>query len=155
MSKGSSLFCGSSGNPKQLEQAYKRLASYQHIFTVIGAYQDKKIKEDIIEATLKVVEANQLPQSRKSLTSKYNKDEGITSKTEVVQNVKNDGMCDYCELMKAVSLCPNGFIAKKLVKELPDTEWIAGILYEEGNVVDKDLERSVAYYEQAYKKKNF
>lgn len=38
-------------------------------------------------------------------------------------------MCQYCELMLSVSLCPNGYIAKKLVKELTDTEWIAGILY--------------------------
>lgn len=28
VSKGSSLFCGSSGNPKQLDQTYKRLAGY-------------------------------------------------------------------------------------------------------------------------------
>jgi hypothetical protein len=41
--------------------------------------------------------------------------------------------------MLACSLCPNGYVAKKLVKELPDTEWIAGILYEEGIVVDKNL----------------
>jgi hypothetical protein len=26
--------------------------------------------------------------------------------------------------MKAVSMCPNGYIAKKLLKELPDIEWI-------------------------------
>jgi hypothetical protein len=31
--------------------------------------------------------------------------------------------------MKSVSVCPNGFIAKKLLKELNDVEWIAGILY--------------------------
>lgn len=37
---------------------------------------------------------------------------------------------DYCELLKAISVCPNGFIAKKLLKELNDVEWIAGILYE-------------------------
>lgn len=64
-------------------------------------------------------------------------------------------MCDYCELMKAVSVCPNGFIAKKYVKELPDTEWIAGILYEEGTIVDKDLDKAILYYEQARKKKNY
>jgi hypothetical protein len=29
-------------------------------------------------------------------------------------------MCNYCELMKAVSVCPNGYIAKKLLKELND-----------------------------------
>lgn len=32
LSKGSSLFCGSSGNPKQLESIFKRLAGYEHIF---------------------------------------------------------------------------------------------------------------------------
>ena len=31
------------------------------------------------------------------------------------ENNKNT-MCEYCELMKAVSVCPNGFIAKKLLK---------------------------------------
>jgi TPR repeat protein len=37
---------------------------------------------------------------------------------------------------------------------LPDTEWIAGILHEEGNIVDKDLDKAIIYYEQARKKKN-
>jgi TPR repeat protein len=37
---------------------------------------------------------------------------------------------------------------------LNDTEWIAGILYEEGNIVDKDLDKAILYYEQARKKKN-
>ena len=45
--------------------------------------------------------------------------------------------------MLAVSLCPNGYIAKKLIKELPDTEWISGILHEEGTVVDKDIDKAV------------
>lgn len=54
-----------------------------------------------------------------------------------------------------MSLCPNGYIAKKLVKELPDTEWISGILYEEGTVVDKDLEKAIAFYEAALKKNNY
>ena len=63
-------------------------------------------------------------------------------------------MCQYCQLMLSVSICPNGFIAKKLVKQLPDTEWIAGILYEEGTVVDKNLDKAILYYEQAKKKNN-
>ena len=45
-------------------------------------------------------------------------------------------------------------MVKKLIKELPDAEWIAGILYEEGTVVDKNLETAILYYEQAKKKKN-
>lgn len=51
--------------------------------------------------------------------------------TETKQE-KNEttGPCKYCELMTAVSVCPNGYIAKKLIKELPNTEWIAGILHE-------------------------
>ena len=57
--------------------------------------------------------------------------------------------------MLAVSLCPNGYIAKKLVKELPDTEWIYGILYEEGTVVDKDIDKAIRFYEVARKKKNY
>ena len=63
--------------------------------------------------------------------------------------------CKNCELLLAVSLCPNGYIAKKLIKELPDTEWIYGILYEEGTVVDKNLNKSIQFYEAAYKKKNY
>jgi TPR repeat protein len=38
---------------------------------------------------------------------------------------------------------------------LPDTEWIAGILHEEGTIVDKDLEKAVDCYKQAYRKKNY
>ena len=57
--------------------------------------------------------------------------------------------------MLAVSLCPNGYIAKKLIKELPDTEWISGILHEEGTVVDKDVDRAIDFYQRAYKKKNY
>jgi hypothetical protein len=45
--------------------------------------------------------------------------------------------------MKAVSVCPNGFIAKKLLRELKDVEWIAGILYEEGKIVDKNMSKAV------------
>lgn len=56
--------------------------------------------------------------------------------------------------MKAVSVCPNGFIAKKLLKELPDVEWIAGILHEEGKIVDKSLEKAIEYYEKGRDKKN-
>ena len=63
--------------------------------------------------------------------------------------------CKNCELLLAVSLCPNGYIAKKLVKELPDTEWISGILYEEGTVVDKDVDKAIRFYEAARKKKNY
>lgn len=63
-------------------------------------------------------------------------------------------MCQYCELMLACSLCPNGYVAKKLVKQLADTEWIAGILYEEGTVVDKNLQKAIIFYQQARKKKN-
>lgn len=56
--------------------------------------------------------------------------------------------------MLAVSLCPNGYIAKKLIRELPDTEWISGILHEEGTVVDKDLDKAIEFYKAAYQKKN-
>lgn len=63
-------------------------------------------------------------------------------------------MCDYCELMKAVSVCPNGFIAKKLLRELPDVEWIAGILYEDGKIVDKDIDKAIEFYEKGRMKKN-
>lgn len=45
LSKGSSLFCGSGGNPKQLENTFKRLAGYEHIFEVIRPFQDKAIKD--------------------------------------------------------------------------------------------------------------
>ena len=57
--------------------------------------------------------------------------------------------------MQAVSLCPNGFIAKKLIKQLPNTEWIAGILHEEGTIVDKDLDKAIIFYKQAIQKKNY
>ena len=57
--------------------------------------------------------------------------------------------------MLAVSLCPNGYVAKKLIKQLPDTQWIAGILHEEGTIVDKDLDKAIDYYKLAYKKKNY
>jgi hypothetical protein len=42
------------------------------------------------------------------------KDESM--KVEVKE--KKVEVCEYCELMKAVSVCPNGFITKKLVREL-------------------------------------
>lgn len=45
--------------------------------------------------------------------------------------------------MKSVSVCPNGFVAKKLLKELNDVEWIAGILYEDGKIVDKNLPKAI------------
>lgn len=48
--------------------------------------------------------------------------------------------------MKAVSVCPNGYIAKKLLKQLDDVEWIAGILYEDGNIVDKNVNKAIEYY---------
>ena len=63
-------------------------------------------------------------------------------------------MCDYCELMKSVSVCPNGFIAKKLLRELSDVEWIAGIMYEDGKIVDKNLEKAIDFYEKGKRKKN-
>lgn len=45
------------------------------------------------------------------------------------EKTETSGPCKYCQLMTAVSVCPNGYIAKKLIKELPNTEWIAGILH--------------------------
>ena len=33
-------------------------------------------------------------------------------------------------------------------------EWIAGILHEEGTIVDKDIEKAADYYKKAYKKGN-
>lgn len=63
-------------------------------------------------------------------------------------------MCEYCELMKAVSVCPNGFIAKKLLRELPDVEWIGGMMYQDGKVVDKNLEKAIEFYEKGKLKKN-
>lgn len=48
LSKGSSIFCGSGGNPKQLESIFKRLAGYEHIFEIIRPFQDKVIKQSII-----------------------------------------------------------------------------------------------------------
>lgn len=48
LAKGSSLFCGSSGSPKQLEGTFRRLAGYEHIFTVIRPFQDRQIRDDII-----------------------------------------------------------------------------------------------------------
>lgn len=45
LSKGSSFFCGSSGNPKQLENTFKRLSGYEHVFYIIRPFQDKLIKE--------------------------------------------------------------------------------------------------------------
>lgn len=48
LSKGSSFFCGSGGNPKQLESTFKRLAGYEHIFEIIRPFQDKIIKQNII-----------------------------------------------------------------------------------------------------------
>lgn len=57
--------------------------------------------------------------------------------------------------MQAISVCPNGFIAKKLIKKLPNTEWIAGILHQEGTIVDKDLDKAIEFYKMAYSKKNY
>ena len=62
--------------------------------------------------------------------------------------------CDFCDLMVAATLIPNGYKVKKLLKELPDTEWIAGILHEEGKVLDKDLNKAIRYYEAARRKQN-
>ena len=47
--KGSSLFCGSSTSPKQLESSFSRIIGYEHIFEVVRPFQDKKIKESIID----------------------------------------------------------------------------------------------------------
>ena len=64
MNKGSSLFCGSGGNPKQLESTFKRLAGYEHIFEVIRPFQDKQIREDIVN--LYEEERSKVENSRKS-----------------------------------------------------------------------------------------
>ena len=44
--KGFFLCGGGSSKPKeeQIEPIYKRILSYQHIFSIISIYQDKKIK---------------------------------------------------------------------------------------------------------------
>lgn len=60
MSKGSSIFCGSSGNPKQLDQVYKRVLSYEYIFNIIGVYQDKKIKEDIVSNVIELLDKEKM-----------------------------------------------------------------------------------------------
>ncbi len=48
LSKGSSIFCGSGGNPKQLESTFRRLAGYERVFEIIRPFQDKQIREDIV-----------------------------------------------------------------------------------------------------------
>jgi hypothetical protein len=45
LSKGSSLFCGSSGNPKDLEKIHKVVITYEQFFYVIGVYQNKEVKD--------------------------------------------------------------------------------------------------------------
>jgi len=131
MSKGSSLFCGSSGNPKQLENTFRRLAGYEHIFTVIRPFQDRQIRDDIVARYEYDREKNdnskKLSSSKSPILSPEIKE---TKESVTTKSIVKDEKCPNCELMLAVSLCPNGYIAKKLIKELPDTEWIAGILHE-------------------------
>lgn len=46
--KGSSFFCGSSTNPKQLENIYSRLIGYERLFEIVRPFQDRQIRDDII-----------------------------------------------------------------------------------------------------------
>ena len=132
------------------------MVGYERIFEVIRPFQDKQIKDDILAACGEEKENFDASRSKKTGSRKdftqpepepayesKKKDEGVVEK------------CKNCELLLAVSLCPNGYIAKKLIHELPDTEWIYGILYEEGTVVDKNLDKSIQFYQAAYKKKNY
>ena len=48
IAKGSSFFCGSGANPKQLESIFGRLTGYEHIFSIIRPFQDKQIRDDIV-----------------------------------------------------------------------------------------------------------
>lgn len=46
--KGTSFFCGSSTNPKQLDNIFNRLVGYEHTFEVISPFQDQSIKNNIL-----------------------------------------------------------------------------------------------------------
>lgn len=124
---------------------------------MIRPFQDKQIKDDILAACGEEKEnfdssKSKKNASRKDLAPIPEPEPTYESKKRDEVTVEN---CKNCELLLAVSLCPNGYIAKKLIHELPDTEWIYGILYEEGTVVDKNLDKSIQFYQAAYKKKNY
>jgi len=65
ISKGSSLFCGSGGNPKELEKTHKNILAFENFFYVIGVYQTKESREKVVEQVLQIVEKD------KGNTSKY------------------------------------------------------------------------------------
>ena len=55
---------------------------------------------------------NYMDKSQSRVSQKSIKEESI----RVAVKEESKSMCDYCELMKAVSICPNGYTAKKLLK---------------------------------------
>lgn len=115
--KGSFLICGGGGSSKAtgeaLDPIFRRITGYQQIFGIIGSYQDKKIKEDLVYNVMEILEKNNyMDKSQSRVSQKSIKEESI----RVAVKEESKSMCDYCELMKAVSICPNGYTAKKLLK---------------------------------------
>jgi hypothetical protein len=121
MSKGSSFFCGSSTSPKQLDNIFNRLVGYERIFDVIRPFQDKQVRDDIVAKY--ELEREKMDASRSKTASRRDVAPPEPAKPIEIRAPEANVVekCKNCELLLAVSLCPNGYIAKKLIKELPDT----------------------------------
>ena len=113
--KGGGFFCGSTDSSKSLEPLFKQIVKYQQIFPVIAIYQDKKLKEETVSKVIDIVQKNygshkNIP-SEKSLKTDQSPIKESTIKMSIFKE-----KCDYCELMVASTLIPNGYKVKKLLK---------------------------------------
>jgi Fe2+ or Zn2+ uptake regulation protein len=133
------LVCGGRSKSKQesIEPIYRRVLSHQEIFTVVGVYQNRRLKEDLVYSVLDILEKSNMLDRSVSKNAERSEVKPIDS------NQKEAKACDNCELMKAVSVSPNGYIAKKLLSKLEDVEWIGGILHKDGKIVDKSLTKAI------------
>ena len=144
-SKGSSFICGGSKG-KDAEECFRSVAGYQQVFPVVGHYQDKNLRQDLIANVLSIYEKENQPGNSKVSVPLHDSRSRSKSKSRDPEPASEP--CQYCRLFLSLSLQPNGYVAKSLLGSLPDTEWVTGILYEEGKILPLDIPKAVQYYKK-------
>lgn len=125
--------CGGGRAVKNAEMSFLNVVGYQQIFILIGHFQDKNLKEQLVANVLNVYDKI-APKPPPTVVTVEKTREIVKPVIERIESPRPPEKCKYCELYLSLSLLPNGSIAKNLLSTLPDVEWVNGMVYEEGKL---------------------
>lgn len=121
--------CGGGRAIKTAEMSFWNIIGFQQVFPLIGHYQDRNIREQLVSNVINIYEKI-VPKPPPTVVTVEKTREIVKPVIEKIESPRPPEKCKYCDLYLSLSLLPNGSVAKNLLATLPDVEWVNGIVYE-------------------------